>query len=76
MVRRAYHPMWRARAAGRELATLPANLVLLGVVVPPGRHRVVLEVAHWPEGVAGAVALAALVAALVLLSRPKRKLSR
>ncbi|HZI64916.1 MAG TPA: hypothetical protein VFE44_09065, partial [Thermoanaerobaculia bacterium] len=69
VVRRAYHPMWRARAAGRELATLPANLVLLGVVVPPGRHQVVLEVAHWPEVVAGAMALAALAAALVVTGR-------
>lgn len=66
VIRRAYQPLWRARSRRRPLPTLPADLVLLGVVVPPGKHRVVLTVSPWPEVVAGgAGALALLGAAAV-----------
>jgi hypothetical protein len=64
VVRRAFQPLFTARAEGRWLATLPVNLNLLGVAVPAGRHRVVLAVSAGPEILAGGVALAALAAAL------------
>jgi hypothetical protein len=37
------------------------NLTLLGVQVPPGRHRVKIEVSAGPEKAAGIVALVALL---------------
>lgn len=64
VVQRAYQPVWRARAADLELVVLPADLALLGVVVPPGIHQVTLEVA--PGGEPFALGVAA-VAALTLL---------
>jgi len=60
VVRRAWQPLFTARTEGRRLATLPVNLNLLGVAVPEGRHRVVLEVTAWPEILAGCIALLAL----------------
>jgi hypothetical protein len=76
VVRRAWQPLFVAREASggenRHLATLPVNLNLLGVQVPAGRHRVVLEVSAWPEITAGCVALAALAAALAVLGRAIR----
>ncbi len=59
VVRRAFHPILRASTGGSELATIPVNLVLTGVLVPAGRHRVVLRVSEWPIAVAGGVAVAA-----------------
>jgi hypothetical protein len=64
VVRRAYHPLWRARVDGAPAPIQPADLVLLGVEVPPGEHRVELDVANWPEAAAGFAAIAA--AALLL----------
>jgi len=65
---RAYQPLWRARlASGERLATQPADLALLGVEVPAGRQRVVLDVAAWPEALAGGIALAVTLAALAAL---------
>jgi hypothetical protein len=61
VVRRAYQPLLVARSGGRTLPTLPADLCLLGVEVPPGRHRVVLEVSSRPEWIAAGVALLALL---------------
>jgi hypothetical protein len=69
VVRRAYQPLFVARAEGRRLRTLRVNLNLLGVVVPPGRHRVVLAVSAWPETVAGILALLALAGAAVAFFR-------
>jgi hypothetical protein len=40
VLRRAYLPLYRAFLDGRETRTQVANLHLLGVEVPPGRHRV------------------------------------
>lgn len=56
IVRRAWQPLFEARAGDRKLRTVLVDLNLLGIEVPPGRHRVVLEVPAWPEWVAGAVA--------------------
>jgi hypothetical protein len=60
-IRRAWLPLYRAEAEGRRLPTMPVDLVLLGVAVPPGRHRVVLTISAWPEWIAGGIALLALV---------------
>ena len=57
MVRRAFHPLWRARVDGREAAVEPVDLVLLGVAVPAGEHRLELTVSAWPEMLAGVVAI-------------------
>jgi len=71
VVRRAYQPMIEARAEGRRLATRPVDLVLLGVEVPPGRHRLALSVSAIPEIVSGVIALLALLAALWVLRRDR-----
>jgi hypothetical protein len=60
VVRRAWQPLFTARTEGRRLSTLPVNLNLLGVQVPAGRQRVVLEVTAWPEILAGCLAFLAL----------------
>ncbi len=64
MVRRAYQPVWRARSGDLELAILPADLALVGIVVPPGAHQVTLEV--WP-GREPFSTVVAIVATLALL---------
>jgi hypothetical protein len=64
VVRRAYQPLFTARSEGKKLRTVPVDLNLLGVEVPPGRHRVVLSVSSWPEWLAGVVALVTLIAAV------------
>jgi hypothetical protein len=63
---RAYQPLYVATAEGERLPTLAVDLVLLGVQVPPGAHRVRIEVPAGPERAAGIVALLALVAVVVL----------
>lgn len=68
IVRRAWQPLFEARAEGRELRTILVDLNLMGIEVPAGRHRVVLEVPAWPEWVAGAVAVLAVVGALLTLT--------
>ena len=73
LLRRAFLPFYRARLEdGQELATLPVDLTLLGVVVPPGRHRVTVEVPHAPERLAAAFAGVVALAALVALARTRR----
>ncbi|MCH9648531.1 MAG: hypothetical protein K0U98_09845 [Deltaproteobacteria bacterium] len=62
VIQRAFQPLFKARlASGERLATTPVNLILTGVAVPAGRHRVILQVSHWPEILAGLLALLALV---------------
>jgi hypothetical protein len=73
-VRRAWLPLYRAEAEGRPLVTLPLDLVLLGVEVPPGRHRVVITISAGPEWIAGGIAILALVLAVGMLGRSIRTL--
>ncbi len=71
VIRRAWHPLLEARTAtGERLTTLPVDLLLLGVVVPPGEQRVVLAVRQGPEIAAGLFALLVAALALVVAWRP------
>jgi hypothetical protein len=74
-VRRAWLPLYRAEAEGRALPTLPLDLVLLGVVVPPGRHHVVITISAWREWIAGGIALLALAWASWTLVRSRRSVA-
>ncbi|HWM92475.1 MAG TPA: hypothetical protein VN493_17045 [Thermoanaerobaculia bacterium] len=69
IVRRAYQPLFDATAGGKPLRTVPVDLNLMGIEVPPGRHRVVLKVSPWPEILAGLVAGLVLIGALWTLAR-------
>jgi hypothetical protein len=76
VVRRGYHTLWRARLAGGggedgELELLPVQITLLGVVVPPGEHRVVLEVDDTPEVLGGLLSVAVLMAVVVVAWRTR-----
>ena len=78
VVRRSYHTLYRARLAdggraGRRLELLPVQLTLLGVVVPPGEHRVVIEVDDTPEILAAALSFATLLAILAVAWRTGRR---
>ena len=78
IVRRAWQPLFEARAGDRELRTVLVDLNLMGIEVPAGRHRVVLAVSAWPEWAAGVVAGGVFLAALLGLRRgpsPPRPLS-
>jgi hypothetical protein len=78
VVRRAYQPLLVARSEAGPLVTAPVDLVLLGIVVPPGSHRVTIAATAWPEALAGVVALAAAAALLLATAkrRPRRRLPR
>ncbi|MDD5307532.1 MAG: YfhO family protein [Deltaproteobacteria bacterium] len=46
VVNEVYFPGWRASVDGRESPVIRCNHLLRGVVVGPGRHRIVLR--YWP----------------------------
>ncbi|HVG07511.1 MAG TPA: hypothetical protein VNM67_07380 [Thermoanaerobaculia bacterium] len=69
IVRRAWQPLFEARTGDRELRTVLVDLNLMGIVVPAGKHRVVLEVSAWPEILAGVMAVLVLVGAFFGLRR-------
>jgi hypothetical protein len=78
VVRRSFHNLYRARRVGsggpegsEALALLPAQVTLTGVVVPPGEHRVVIEVDDTPEILGGLLSAAALLAVLVIAWRTR-----
>jgi hypothetical protein len=72
VLRRAYQPLYRARAGRAVLRTLPVNLTLLGVVVPAGEARIEIDVPAAPELIAAGAALVAVTAALAFAWRPAR----
>ncbi|PYQ66704.1 MAG: hypothetical protein DMF53_03045 [Acidobacteria bacterium] len=72
VLRRAFQPLYKATAGGRPLPTLPVNLSLLGIEVPPGGHRVWVEVSTEPEVAAGVAAWLAFLIAAVLAWRRDR----
>jgi Bacterial membrane protein YfhO len=43
VIRNAYDPGWKATVDGRPSKLLPTNYLIQGVMVSPGRHRVVLR---------------------------------
>ena len=43
VIRNAYDPGWTATVDGRPAKVLPTDYLIQGVVVPPGRHRIVLR---------------------------------
>lgn len=70
VVERAWSPLWTATlAAGEPLATLPADLALLAVEVPPGRHRVRLAIDARSERIAAVIALLTLAGITVAARR-------
>jgi hypothetical protein len=74
VLRRSFHPLWRARVDGESAPTQAVDLVLLGIEVPPGEHRVVVDVASAPERIAAALALAtAAVLLATALGLPRRR---
>jgi hypothetical protein len=73
VVRRTYWPLLRARLGdGTRLETQPVDLALLGIEVPAGRHRVIVDVSSRPEAAAGIAALVAAAFALGLAARASR----
>jgi hypothetical protein len=76
VLRRVFQPLYCVTSAGEALRTVPVNLSLLGVEVPPGRRRVVVEVSAGPEVAAGAVGAAVLAAALAAGLLPARERAR
>jgi len=69
VIRRAWQPLFAAQMDGRRIGTVPVNLNLLGVQVPAGRHRAIVEVSAWPEILAGCIALVVLGWAVVAMRR-------
>jgi hypothetical protein len=72
VVARAWQPIYRARLAdGTRLATQPVDVLLLGVEVPAGRQRVVIDVSSAPEAIAGIVAALVAIALAVVAWRTR-----
>ncbi|MFN7959828.1 MAG: hypothetical protein U0002_01015 [Thermoanaerobaculia bacterium] len=71
VLRRTFHPIYRAFVDGAEVPAQRVNLHLLGVTVPPGEHRVEVEVDRRPfqRALGGTFAGLLLVGALVALAR-------
>ncbi len=72
-----FYPGWRASVDGAEAPILATNLVMRGVVVPAGSHRLVLEYrpARFTAGlVVAALVATGVVAALVVWSARRRRL--
>ncbi len=70
VLRRAYLPLWRAKVDGKRVRPVVANFYLLGVEVPPGRHRVEVEVSRRPLSISLPLStLAWLALGLVALRR-------
>ncbi|MFQ5350666.1 MAG: hypothetical protein ACE5EG_09515, partial [Thermoanaerobaculia bacterium] len=72
VVQRAHLPIWRAEIDGRPAPLVAANIHRLGLEIAAGEHRVRLWVDRRPLWVAGLVAAAAAVVAL-LLAVPLRR---
>ena len=70
VVRRAYHPLLRASIEGRSLPTLPVQLALLGIEVPPGEHTVKVDVPATPDRLAALGVLISLIACAALSFAP------
>lgn len=75
-LRRAYQQLYDARTeSGKTVETMPVDLDLLGVVVPPGRHRVEVWVPEEPviaAGVAALLGFLVLVGVALFPARPRQ----
>jgi hypothetical protein len=72
VVRNPYDPNWQATVDGRPVRVLPADLLMQGIPVPPGDHRIILRYTDPLIGLGlliSALALAALVVAALILTR-------
>ncbi|HSM51783.1 MAG TPA: hypothetical protein VLA75_10300 [Thermoanaerobaculia bacterium] len=73
VLRRAYLPLYRATTKENDrLPTLPVDIALLGVVVPPGDQEVTVRIDGRPEAIAAAVSILALAAIALLALSPWR----
>ena len=63
-----YYPSWRARIDGATTEVYRTNVALQGIVVPPGRHDVVFELASTTLRAGAVMSITGLVACLLLLS--------
>ncbi len=70
-LRRAFHPLLRARIEGGEgLSLFPADVFLTGVRVPPGNHRVAVEAAGSGPEIAGGIFALVVALGCLWLARP------
>ncbi|MBU1023171.1 YfhO family protein [bacterium] len=70
-----YHPLWRAKLDGEEVSIIEANYAFRAVVVPEGRHKLVM----WydsREVVAGGIASAVTLLVLILLCLIDKKTTK
>ena len=61
LVNESWFSAWRAREGAARLKTVPANIDRLGILVPPGRHEIVLSFGGRRGLVAACMALSAAV---------------
>jgi hypothetical protein len=73
VVNQTYFAAWDATASGRVLETLPANIDRLGVLVPAGRHTVVLRFGRQRFAIAAAWVLSALALFAPLVEKLHRR---
>lgn len=77
VISEVWHPGWRALLDGRRLSLHKTNLALMGVCIPAGRHRLVLEYRPlfwtWGLGVSMASAGVLLTGLLLVSVRVWRK---
>ncbi len=71
VIRRSFHTLYQAVAAGQDLEIVPVQLSMIGVVVPAGKHRVEIFVDGRPEAWASVVSVICLLAALVTIFAAK-----
>ena len=69
VLQRAFLPIYRARANGRRIPIVAANIHRLGIELPAGDHRVEIWIDRRPLWISTAVALIALVGLITLSLR-------
>ncbi len=75
-LRRAFHPLLRARIDDQELPIFPADVFLTGVRVPPGKHRVVIEAASDGPELAGGIFALVVTLGCLWVARPASPTSK
>lgn len=72
VLRRTFHPLYRARCEATPARTLPVDSLLLGVEVPAGCGRLTVDVSSLPEWLATIVAAPLALVALFVSRRGRR----